>query len=90
MNARRFRFLVVLGLIGGTPTFIGTIAGNMFVSDVVFLGFLALAAGSILYVIVQLVQVAARLGFRELLAWGILTGLLAGLATDYILVAAGV
>ena len=84
------KFLVVLGLIGGTPTFIGTIVGDMFVSDAVFLGFLALAAGSILYVIVQLVQVAARLGFRELLAWGILAGLLAGLATDYILVAAGV
>jgi ZIP family zinc transporter len=83
-------FLVVLGLIGGGPTFIGTIVGNSFVNDVVFLAFLALAAGSILYVVVQLVQVAARLGYRELFAWGVLIGLLAGLATDYILVAAGV
>jgi zinc transporter, ZIP family len=83
-------FLAVLGLIGGGPTFIGTIVGNSFVNDAVFLAFLALAAGSILYVVVQLIQVAARLGYRELFAWGLLAGLLAGLATDYILVAAGV
>ncbi|HKA04503.1 MAG TPA: ZIP family metal transporter [Acidimicrobiales bacterium] len=83
-------FLVALGLIGGGPTVIGTIVGNSFVNDAVFLVFLALAAGSILYVVVQLIQVAARLGYRELFAWGLLAGLLAGLATDYILVAAGV
>ena len=83
-------FLIALGLIGGAPTSLGTIVGNSFVNDAVFLGFLALAAGSILYVVIQLVQVAARLGFRELFAWGVLVGLLAGLATDYILVAAGV
>jgi ZIP family zinc transporter len=82
-------FLVVMGVIGGGPTFVGTIVGNSFVNDALYLAFLALAAGSILYVVVQLVQVAARLGHRQLLGWGILIGLLAGLATDYILVAAG-
>jgi ZIP family zinc transporter len=82
--------LIALGLIGGAPTFIGTIVGSSFVNDAVFLGFLALAAGSILYVVIQLVQVAGRLGFREVFAWGVLIGLLAGLATDYVLVAAGV
>jgi ZIP family zinc transporter len=83
-------FLIKLGLIGGGPTLIGTIVGDSFVSDSVFLIFLALAAGSILYVIIQLVQVAARLGHGEVFAWGTLVGLLAGLATDYVLVAAGV
>jgi ZIP family zinc transporter len=83
-------FLVVLGLIGGGPTFLGTIVGNSFVNDALFLVFLALAAGSILYVVVQLTQVAARLGWRIIFTWGVLLGLLAGLATDYILVAAGV
>ena len=83
-------FLVVLGLIGGGPTFVGTIIGNSYVNDALFLVFLALAAGSILYVVIQLVQVATRLGYREIFAWGVLLGLLAGLATDYVLVAAGV
>jgi ZIP family zinc transporter len=83
-------FLVVLGLIGGGPTFVGTIVGNSFVNDALFLVFLALAAGSILYVVIQLTQVAARLGARTIFIWGVLLGLLAGLATDYILVAAGV
>jgi ZIP family zinc transporter len=82
-------FLVVMGVVGGGPTFIGTIVGNSFINDALYLAFLSLAAGSILYVVIQLVQVATRLGYRELLAWGTLIGLLAGLATDYILVAAG-
>ena len=84
------RLLVLLGLVGGAPTFLGTIVGNSFTNDAVFLAFLALAAGSILYVVIQLVQVAARLGFAEIVAWGVFTGLLGGLATDYVLVAAGV
>jgi ZIP family zinc transporter len=55
-----------------------------------FVGFLALAAGSILYVILQLVRMAFRMGHREMLMWGVLIGFLAGLTTDLILVAAGV
>jgi ZIP family zinc transporter len=83
-------FLVTLGLIGGGPTFLGTLVGQSFVNDVLSLAFLALAAGSILYVIVQLVMMAQKLGFKELLMWGMFTGLLLGFATDLILKAAGV
>jgi zinc transporter, ZIP family len=82
-------FLALLGLIGGGPTFVGTLVGQSYVNDAVFVGFLALAAGSILYVIIQLLRVAERMGRRELLYWGILTGLILGFATDFILVAAG-
>ena len=84
-----WRFLVTMGVIGGGPTFLGTVVGHSFVNDVVFLAFLALAAGSILYVVIQLLKVAARQGFDELVMWGILVGLVLGLATDYVLVAAG-
>jgi ZIP family zinc transporter len=84
-----WKFLITLGLIGGGPTFFGTAVGQAFVNDAVFLAFLALAAGSILYVIVQLLHVASKLGHKELLMWGLLTGLLAGFATDLILTAAG-
>jgi len=65
-----WRVLGVLGLIGGGPTFLGTVVGQSFVNDTIFLGFLALAAGSILYVVIQLLHVASRLGQKELLMWG--------------------
>ena len=82
--------LAVLGLIGGGPTFIGTVVGQAFTSEPISVLFLALAAGSILYVIVQLIGVALRTGHKEMLYWGIFLGLVAGFATDFIIEAAGV
>jgi ZIP family zinc transporter len=82
-------FLATAGLIGGAPTFVGTIVGRSFVNDTVFLAFLALAAGSILYVVVQLLKVAQRQGLADVVMWGIFLGLILGFATDYVLVAAG-
>ena len=82
-------FLALLGLIGGGPTFVGTLVGQSFVNDTVSVAFLALAAGSILYVIIQLLRVAERLGHRLLMSWGLLLGLLLGFATDFVIVAAG-
>jgi zinc transporter, ZIP family len=82
-------FLALMGLIGGGPTFLGTVIGDSFQSDVLFLGFLALAAGSILYVVIELLGVARKLGYKELMTWGILFGLIAGFATDMILTVAG-
>src|ERR1700712_5626079 len=82
-------FLTLLGLIGGGPTFVGTIIGQAVVSDILSVGFLALAAGSILYVVMQLLRVADKLGRRELLCWALLLGLFLGFATDFIIVAAG-
>jgi ZIP family zinc transporter len=84
-----WKFLGAAGLIGGGPTFLGTVVGRSFVNDTLFLAFLALAAGSILYVVVQLLKVAARQGFPEVLMWGMLLGIILGFATDYVLVAAG-
>jgi ZIP family zinc transporter len=82
-------FLAVLGVIGGGPTFVGTLVGNAFVNDALSVVFLALAAGSVLYVVLQLVPVAAKLGHRELVMWGIFLGLVAGFGTDYVLVLTG-
>ena len=59
------------------------------VSDILSVGFLALAAGSILYVVMQLLRVADKMGRRELLCWALLLGLFLGFATDFIIVAAG-
>jgi ZIP family zinc transporter len=85
-----WKFLIAMGLIGGGPTFLGTVVGRAWVNDAVFIAFLALAAGSILYVIIQLLRVAARHGLDEVVMWGIFLGLVLGFATDYVLVGAGV
>ena len=82
-------FLALMGLIGGGPTFLGTVVGQAWVNDWLFIAFLALAAGSILYVVIELLGVARKLGYKELLCWGILLGLFLGFATDMVLVAAG-
>jgi ZIP family zinc transporter len=83
-------FLLALGTIGGAPTFIGTALGHGFTSEPVSVAFMSLAAGSIIYVITQLVTVAARARRSDLLAYGILIGLVAGFLTDAIVTAAGV
>lgn len=82
-------FLALLGLIGGGPTFVGTLIGQSFVNDTISVAFLAAAAGSILYVIVQLLRVAQNLGRRTLMYWGLALGLLLGFVTDFVIVAAG-
>src|ERR1700694_3388891 len=50
-------FLGLLGLIGGAPTFFGTLVGQFWVSESVSILFFALAAGSILYVVMELLNV---------------------------------
>jgi ZIP family zinc transporter len=81
--------LLVLGAIGGGPTLIGTVIGHGFTSEAVSVVFLTLAAGSILYVVTQLLGVAAKARQPKLLAYGLLLGLLAGFLTDAIVTAAG-
>lgn len=83
-------FLLAMAAIGGGPTFLGTWVGHGFTSEPVSVIFLTLAAGSIIYVVAQLLGIAARAKRSDLLAYGLLLGLLAGFATDAIVTAAGV
>jgi zinc transporter, ZIP family len=83
-------FLAVMGVIGGGPTFLGAAVGHGFTSEPVSVAFLTLAAGSILYVVVQLIGVAVKAKRSELVAVGLLLGLIAGFATDAVVTAAGV
>ena len=82
-------FLIALGLIGGGPTFIGTAVGHGFTSEAVSVVFLTLAAGSIIYVVVQLLSVAAKSKRMDIVCYGLLLGLLAGFLTDAIVTAGG-
>jgi ZIP family zinc transporter len=82
-------FLVVLGLIGGGPTLLGTVVGQRFADDTVSIAFLGLAAGSILYVIIELLAVARVSNMKTLTSWGIFAGLVLGFATDAVITAAG-
>jgi len=82
-------FLLGLGAIGGGPTFIGTWVGHGFSSESMSVVFLTLAAGSIAYVVIQLLGVAGRAQRMDLVATGVLLGLLAGFLTDAIVTAGG-
>jgi ZIP family zinc transporter len=82
-------FLLLMGLIGGGPTFVGTAVGSQFTSDAMSVIFLTLAAGSILYVVIQLLGVAFKNGKKDLIYWGVLLGLSAGFVTDMVVTAGG-
>lgn len=84
-----WRFLFGMAAIGGGPTFIGTAVGHNFTSTPVSVIFLTLAAGSIVYVIAQLLGIAARAKRADLVAYGLLLGILAGFITDAVVSAGG-
>ncbi|MGH7776074.1 MAG: ZIP family metal transporter [Candidatus Dormibacterales bacterium] len=78
-------FLGAAGLIGGGPTFVGTILGTLITSKPVYVLFLALAAGALIYVLNELFSVGRRLNSPPAMAWGVLVGFLAAGASDLLL-----
>jgi ZIP family zinc transporter len=85
-----WRFLAALGLIGGAPTFLGTLLGQSWSSESATVIFFAVAAGSILYVVQELFAVNRKYGHTVLVMWLVLSGLMLGFATDFIIQAAGI
>jgi ZIP family zinc transporter len=88
-EAPSWGFLALLGLIGGGPTFVGTLVGQAWVSTAVSVAFFALAAGSILYVVIELLNILRGAGAKVMVTWGIVLGLTIGFATDFFLTAVG-
>ncbi len=84
-----WKFILLLGLLGGGPTFLGTVVGIVFQSQQMFIFCLALAAGAIIYVVAELLGVARRFKSQEIVMWGLLVGFLLGYATDLIVTFAG-
>jgi len=82
-------FLAAMGLIGGGPTFLGTLIGNAWTSEAMSVVFFAIAAGSILYVVMELFAVNRRYGHTVLVTWLVFAGILLGFATDFVVTASG-
>jgi ZIP family zinc transporter len=82
-------FLLMAGLIGGGPTFLGTIVGYSVSNTYFFVLFLTLAAGALIYIISEMFSVGRKLNTPSMLGWGVLAGFLAGYLTDLILTYAG-
>ena len=83
-------FLGLMGLIGGAPTFLGTVLGQAWSSEAMSVVFFAVTAGSILYVVQELMAVNRSYGRAVLVTWLVVVGILLGFATDFVVSAAGV
>jgi ZIP family zinc transporter len=84
-----WRWLGLVGLIGGGPTFVGAMLGYQVTSAPLELVFLAVAAGAILYVIGEIWQGMRRYGHRELGLVLLTAGFAAGILTDLIVAYGG-
>ena len=82
-----WRRLAALGLVAGGPTFLGTIVGSIVVLPTVSLAFLGVAAGAILYVVLELVQVGRGQVAPQIRTAGIFAGFALGLLTDLVVTA---
>ncbi len=76
--------LIKLGLIAGGPTFLGTLVGSIWVSPLLYVGFLAFAGGALIFVILLMYSVAVKQTTNTTVMTGIATGLLFGFFTDLI------
>jgi ZIP family zinc transporter len=84
-----WRWLGLVGLIGGGPTFLGAMAGYEVTSEPLELAFYAVAAGAILYVIGEIWQGMRRYGHRELGLILLAAGFAAGVITDLVVAYGG-
>jgi ZIP family zinc transporter len=79
-----WRWLGLAGLIGGGPTFLGSIVGYGVTSHPLELAFYAVAGGAILYVIGEVWTAMRRYGYRELGLMMLSAGFMVGVITDLI------
>jgi ZIP family zinc transporter len=82
-------FLALAGLVGGGPTFVGTLIGLFATSVYAYVVFLALAAGAIVYVLNELFGLGRRFNRPAVFGWGVLAGFLLAFATDLFLTLVG-
>jgi ZIP family zinc transporter len=84
-----WRWLFIAGLVGGGPTFAGTLVGYRVTSPALEISFYTLAAGAILYVVGQLWSSANRRLGSRLVLLGLTLGFILGLASDLVITYGG-
>jgi len=84
-----YRFLMLLGLVGGGPTFLGTVLGSLWSSTFTYILFLTFAGGALIYVTLLMFNSGRRLVSNEVLMVGIFLGLVAGFGTDLLITLGG-
>jgi len=84
-----WRWIVLAGLIGGGPTFLGSLVGYAVTSHPLELAFYAAAGGAILYVIGEVWNGMRRYGHRELALLMLSAGFLVGVLTDLVVAYGG-
>ncbi len=84
-----WKWLGLAGLVGGGPTFLGTLVGYQVDSSALELLFYALAGGAVLYVIGEIWNGMRRYGYRTLGLWMLAAGFLLGVATDLVVTYGG-
>jgi ZIP family zinc transporter len=83
------RFLILAGLIGGGPTFVGTIIGSLWTSAIMSIFFLSIAGGALIYVSMLMYNSGRKQTTNEILMVGIFVGLCAGFVTDLVVTLGG-
>ncbi|MGB7953527.1 MAG: hypothetical protein WCF23_06065 [Candidatus Nitrosopolaris sp.] len=83
------RFLILAGLIGGGPTFVGTVLGSLWTSTITSVFFLSIAGGALIYVSLLMYNSGRKQTTNEILMLGIFVGLCAGFITDLIVTLGG-
>ena len=84
-----WRWLALAGLIGGGPTFLGSMIGYSVTSEPLELAFYALAGGAILYVVGEIWHGMRRYGHREVGLILLVCGFSVGVITDFVVVYGG-
>jgi len=83
-----WKFLGGMGLIAGGPTFVGAIVGGWWVSTSTEAFCLALAAGTILYIVGELLHLGRQLKEEAVVGIGLLVGFFVAMGTDFLLIGA--
>jgi zinc transporter, ZIP family len=85
----KVRFLILVGLIGGGPTFVGTLLGSLWSSNIASILFLSVAGGALIYVSMLMYNSGRKQTTNSILMVGIFVGLFAGFITDLMIAISG-